>query len=75
MGLSGVIGTTVPIVAITAGAGGWLSLGIASLLILPIALSMALLARRYSTSVASTGSRPRHSGPSPDSSPAHSWSA
>ena len=50
MGLSGVIGTTVPIVAITAGAGGWLSWGIASLLILPVALSMALLAWRYSTS-------------------------
>lgn len=50
MGLSGVIGTTVPIIAITAGAGGWLSLGIASLLILPVALSMAMLARRYSTS-------------------------
>jgi amino acid transporter len=50
MGLSGVIGTSVPIVAITAGAGGWLSWGIASLLILPVALSMAVLARRYSTS-------------------------
>jgi amino acid transporter len=50
MGLSGVIGTTVPIIAITAGAGGWLSWGISSLLILPVALSMALLARRFSTS-------------------------
>ncbi len=50
MGLSGVIGTSVPIIAITAGAGGWLSWGIASLLILPVALSMATLARRYSTS-------------------------
>ena len=50
MGLSGVIGTSVPVVAITAGAGGWLSWGIASLVILPVALSMSLLARRYSTS-------------------------
>jgi amino acid transporter len=50
MGLSGVIGTSVPVVAITAGAGGWVSWGIASLIVLPVALSMSLLARRYSTS-------------------------
>lgn len=50
MGLSGVIGTSVPVVAINAGAGGWLSWGIAALVILPVALSMSLLARRYATS-------------------------
>jgi len=50
MGLSGVIGTSVPVVAITAGAAGWLAWGIAAVVILPVALSMSLLARRYSTS-------------------------
>lgn len=49
MGLSGVIGTSVPVIAITAGAGGWLACGIAAVMILPIALSMSLLARRYAT--------------------------
>ena len=55
MGLSGVIGTSVPVVAIIAGAGGWLSWGLASLIVLPVALSMSLLARRYSTSGGLTG--------------------
>lgn len=50
MGLSGVIGTSVPVIAITAGAGGWVAWGVAALVILPVALSMSLLARRYSTS-------------------------
>src|SRR5215469_2267452 len=49
MGLSGVIGTSVPIIAITAGAGGWLTWALAAAVILLVALSIAVLARRYAT--------------------------
>ena len=49
MGLSGVIGTSVPVVAITAGAGGWLTWAIAAVVIMLVALSIAVLARRFAT--------------------------
>ena len=49
MGLSGVIGTSVPIIAITAGAGGWLTWALAAGVMLLVALSIAVLARRYAT--------------------------
>jgi amino acid transporter len=49
MGLSGVIGTSVPVVAILAGAGGWLTWAIASVIIMLVALSISVLARRFAT--------------------------
>jgi amino acid transporter len=49
MGLSGVIGTSVPVVAILAGAGGWLTWAIAAVIIMLVALSVSVLARRFAT--------------------------
>ena len=49
MGLSGVIGTSVPIIAITAGAGGWVTWVVAAVVMLLVALSIAVLARRFAT--------------------------
>jgi amino acid transporter len=49
MGLSGVIGTSVPVVAILAGAGGWLTWAIAAVIIMFVALSISVLARRFAT--------------------------
>jgi amino acid transporter len=49
MGLSGVIGTSVPVVAILAGAGGWLTWAIAAVIIMLVALSISVLARRFAT--------------------------
>jgi amino acid transporter len=49
MGLSGVIGTSVPVVAILAGAGGWLTWAIAAIMIMLVALSISVLARRFAT--------------------------
>jgi amino acid transporter len=49
MGLSGVIGTSVPVIAILAGAGGWLTWVIAAAVMMLVALSIALLSRRYAT--------------------------
>ncbi len=49
MGLSGVIGTSVPVVAILAGAGGWLTWAVAAVVIMLVALSISVLARRFAT--------------------------
>ncbi len=61
MGLSGVIGTSVPVVAILAGAGGWLTWAIAAVIIMLVALSISVLARRFATTAACTVSPPKHS--------------
>lgn len=49
MGLSGVIATSVPVVALTVGNGAWLVWGIATVVILLVTASIASLARRMAT--------------------------
>ncbi len=63
MGLSGVIGTSVPVVAEQAGAGGWLTWVIAAVVMTFVALSIAVLARRYATTGGLYGLTSRALGP------------
>jgi len=62
MGLSGVIGTSVPVVAILAGPGGWLTWAIAAVIIMFVALSIPFWLGASPPPVACTASRPRPSG-------------
>lgn len=49
MGLSGVIATSVPVVAITVGTGGWLVWALATVVILLVTIAIASLARKFAT--------------------------
>ena len=63
MGLSGVIGTSVPVVAILAGAGSWLTWAIAAVIIMFVALSISVLARRFATTGGLYGLAAKDLGP------------
>ncbi len=63
MGLSGVIGTSVPVVAIVAGSGGWLVWAIAAAVIMLVALCVALLSGQMATSGGLYGLASKSLGP------------
>jgi amino acid transporter len=49
MGVSGIVALLVPIVAVTAGSGGWLAWAICTVLIIGVATCISALARRMTT--------------------------